>query len=985
MNQYPYCLSKKDFWIHIAVNSFGVCIGCMFAYLINPRMLGVNIFIGDQLIQFSHLVPIILAGCFSGTTSMVYIIVAFFIGMFVNADYAYMLFIMMITGALTASFQLRGWLKKPIKTLFVAGVLSLITGPLWYLLVCLVSSANFSHVSARGLLALIVSTLPECLIGCFFVHRFVYRTPDEIRRYFYNGYFETEEFKADPVNEVMRLRSVLNIKVMLIFMGFFALIIFIAVFISAMLLNRVNDRLAGYEAMVFVTDVFPDGYAVVPGDAISTNKNMGFLAMKIGLMLFTVGGPLITFMNFSVRNSVIDPIRRLSFYLKNLTQTDDEDRYRYARGIHKIMPKTDDEIKELYNSTDLMLQDMSNYIEDVKEGKRLSDALAAAEAANQAKDAFVSNISHEIRTPINAVIGMDEMIIRETKENNIKEYAYDIKEASKTLLGLINDILDFSKLSAGRIDIVPEEYELSAFIGDIYNMISVRAKEKGLELIVKVDPKIPHILYGDDIRLKQCIVNMLTNAVKYTEKGSVKISFEFNKIDSENIALEVHAVDTGQGIKREDMGKLFKPFERLNEKKNRTIEGTGLGLNIVKELLELMGTELQVKSVFGKGSDFYFVVNQEVVRWSPVGELADTYRHASDDEAPYRPDFYAPDAKILVVDDTPMNITVFKGLLKQSAVQIDSAGSGEECLKLTLKNKYDVIFLDHRMPGMDGIETLQKMRENLDDLNLETPVIALTANAISGARETYFNAGFDGYIPKPIDFKMLERILEKFLPEELVTDGRPIEEENASATIANEEIYKVQHSDEDSLLRHIQGIDYTQAISNCMTEEVLVEALKDFANSIKSIPDKIEKYYREENCKEYTVLVHGLKSSARMIGAKELSEKAAYLEKCGDVENLAEIRKKTDELLALYRKYDEWLKDVTSDNVDDDAETISTSELKEAYQAIRDFAETFNFDEIDAIIKMMGRYRIPDEEKDRFEKVKELVANVDRDGLLEIL
>ena len=417
-----------------------------------------------------------------------------------------------------------------------------------------------------------------------------------------------------------------------------------------------------------------------------------------------------------------------------------------------------------------------------REARQSSIESERAVAANEAKTSFLSSMSHEIRTPINAILGMNEMILREEENEDILTYSENIRTAGNTLLGLINDILDFSKIEAGKIEIIPVDYDLSSVINDLVNMIKTRADNKGLELELNIDHDIPKLLHGDEVRIKQIITNILTNAVKYTEKGSVTFLMSCTKIASrpDHVILNVAVKDTGIGIKDEDIGKLFSEFDRIEEERNRNIEGTGLGLSITKSLLDLMDSSLHVQSVYGEGSTFSFGVEQEVISWEPIGDYERAYRTSISRRKKYKEKFIAPSARILVVDDNPMNLIVFSSLIKQTQIKIDTASSADEGIAKYRSVKYDLIFLDHMMPGKDGIEALHEMREIEDNPNGSTPVICLTANAVSGARQQYIEEGFDDYLTKPIDAPKLEELLFDLLPKE------KIEAESVEAAIKSE-------------------------------------------------------------------------------------------------------------------------------------------------------------------------------------------------------
>ena len=406
---------------------------------------------------------------------------------------------------------------------------------------------------------------------------------------------------------------------------------------------------------------------------------------------------------------------------------------------------------------------------DVRLIQALQKEKARADAANSAKSTFLANMSHEMRTPINAIIGMNEMILRETQEGGTKEHAIDIKNAAQILQSLISDVLDLSKIESGKMEIIPEEYQLSSFINDLVNMTAIRANAKNLELKVEVDPGLPSAYFGDDVRIRQVMTNLLTNAVKYTNEGSVTLTVKRIFVDDGLAILRFSVADTGVGIKQEDMSKLYAAFERIEEEQHRNEEGTGLGMSISASLLELMGSKIQLESEYGKGSRFFFDLEQRILNPEPIGDFRESIKQQAK-EYSYTAHFTAPDAKILVVDDNAINRKVFIGLLKKTKVRVTEAASGKECLELVRERPFDLIFLDHMMPEMDGVETLQHMKEMPEEENKcsKTPVIILTANAIAGAKEEYLKKGFDEYLSKPIDTGKLEEMIYNMLPKELV-------------------------------------------------------------------------------------------------------------------------------------------------------------------------------------------------------------------------
>lgn len=426
-------------------------------------------------------------------------------------------------------------------------------------------------------------------------------------------------------------------------------------------------------------------------------------------------------------------------------------------------------VKDKYEDLLYTIYFVQDVTQDRKNLELIEESRYEAERANSAKSDFLANMSHEIRTPINAVLGMDELIMRESDNPTIIEYASNIKQSGNILLSLINDILDFSKIESGKMDIINTEYSTKTLLFDTFNLLNDRAKKKGLQVIFNIDPTLPTRMYGDDIRVRQVITNLLTNAVKYTEKGTITLTIKSIAAIDNNILLSVSVKDTGIGIKPEDQERLFTAFQRVDEKKNRNIEGTGLGLSITIKLLQLMDSKLELKSVYGEGSEFYFDLNQKIIDKTPIGDyninLSNISVQSTIDEYG---SFTAPEATVLVVDDNEMNLKVVKGLLRQTQIKIVTALSGMESIELVKTHKFDVILMDHMMPEMDGIKAVSILNQMEDNKSKDAPIIALTANAIIGAKEMFLENGFSDFLSKPVKGIDLEKMLYKYLPKEYI-------------------------------------------------------------------------------------------------------------------------------------------------------------------------------------------------------------------------
>lgn len=550
-----------------------------------------------------------------------------------------------------------------------------------------------------------------------------------------------------------------------------------------------------------------------------------------------------------------------------------------------------------------------------------------AEKASQAKSAFLANMSHEIRTPINVVLGMNEMILRESTQANVLEYAANVDSSGKFLLSLINDILDISKIESGKMELICADYSLRELLNDVMQMAFSRAGEKDIRFDMQIDSKIPEQLYGDGMKIRQVLTNIMTNAIKYTEAGgTATLTASCEHMDERHIRLTMGVRDTGKGIRKEDIPKLFSSFQRVDEKSNQAIEGTGLGLAISQSYIRMMDGEFKVESEYGEGSYFYFSIPQEVRGDNVIGDFGKEYgsgkAHIGIGRVDYHQQFTAPEARILVVDDNEMNCAVVKGLLKKTQIRIDIAHSGEDCLAKVAENAYDIILLDHMMPGMDGIETLKQLRSR--QLDYGAKVIVLTANAISGMKEMYLEKGFDDYLTKPVDGMTLEKMLMKYLPEEKVhRAGEKNDDAGKACREGTEDIgessgeVKEQNALEAEKptgdgnvfsLAELQEwktavpeLDILMGLGYSMNDKAFYLEMLQLYTEQNKRPD-LEWFFEEENWEEYRITVHALKSTSLNIGFVRLSEEAKQLEYAAQREDYDYIRAFHEEAMRFYEE-----------------------------------------------------------------------------------
>lgn len=542
-----------------------------------------------------------------------------------------------------------------------------------------------------------------------------------------------------------------------------------------------------------------------------------------------------------------------------------------------------------------------------EQNHRLLDALRKekrsqqeAEAANMAKSSFLANMSHEIRTPINAILGMNEMILREEKDPAIRGYAGNIQASGNSLLSIVSDVLDISKIESGKLEIIPVDYEVNSLISDCCNMAAGRAKAKELELLVECADNVPMKLCGDETHIRQIIMNLLTNAVKYTEKGTVKLIVSGRFTDG-GFVLKVDVSDTGIGIAEENLPQLFTQFQRFDLQRNRNIEGTGLGLSIVKRLCDLMSGTITARSVLGSGNTFTVELPQKVVDSTPCGGVNLNYSAGAEHE--YHHSFEAPEAKILAVDDLPVNLLVIANLLKETRIKIDTAGSGRECLDKCSQQKYDLILMDHMMPEMDGVQTFEKLHGDKSSPNFETPVIMLTANALAGMREQYMDVGFADYVSKPVRGAKLEEAIRRNLPESLIKPASPEIPAEAVST---------EPSGFADICGAVPELNVNAALQYCCgSAELLNDLLHDFTENDHF--SDLKAAFEEKRWEDYRRHAHSLKSTSLMIGLTGLSERARASELAlkGGCTEFAELNHDSliEEYSALLGKIKDYLKD----------------------------------------------------------------------------
>lgn len=625
----------------------------------------------------------------------------------------------------------------------------------------------------------------------------------------------------------------------------------------------------------------------------------------------------------------------------------------------------------------LLLTDMTD--ED-KQMQRIQALMKAANDANQAKTDFLANMSHELRTPINSIIGMNEMILREEPDTQIQRYSQNVKSAASMLLSLVNDILDSSKIAAGKLRILPVAYDLGTLVCDLYQMMIAQARAKNITLTFELDPLLPRRYIGDDIRIRQVLINLLSNGIKYTQEGSVVFRIT-GQIEGEEAKLHFSIKDTGEGISRDNIAKLFSRFDRLEEAGKRHIEGTGLGLNVSSSLLHLMGSKVEIQSEVGVGSEFSFTLEQPVNDHTPVGSFAKLL-DGNTAFKEYNASFVAPKAQILVVDDNEMNRKVFVGLLKESRMQITEAESGRECLELTAAQHFDLIFLDHMMPEMDGIETLKNMQQDKTNRCHDVPVIMLTANAIAGARERYLAEGFTDFLSKPIFSDQLEQMIARYLPRELM------EQSAVSDTVTDEPSEGTHPADApdgktgaDSALPQIEDMDFEYAMMVFRNEDALRLALQDFVQMLPRTQAQMELLFEgiavPETREEYARILHTLKGNAATVGALLLSKLARMVEIELRGQNPECVRQLHPILMEQIRRHVTLLSDFAPKRCEGSYEDICN-----VLQMMQDAIEQEDMTSADFLLHELDMFVGIEEVQEQMSQLRQAVESLDRQQAL---
>ena len=609
------------------------------------------------------------------------------------------------------------------------------------------------------------------------------------------------------------------------------------------------------------------------------------------------------------------------------------------------------------------------------QNRLMKELVLQTEDANRAKTNFVSNMSHEIRTPMNSIVGITEILLRSQHSPKEQEYLLNIQSSGRVLLTIINDVLDCSKMESGKMQLFDEPYDTFSLFHDLKISMENRIANCPLELIYDIDPDIPCTLKGDMGRIRQIITNLVNNAIKYTEKGSIRFTVRVRQKNADKVMLYYAVEDTGIGIRKEDQKILFDAFQRVEIDRNRYVEGTGLGLTISQNLVNMMGGVIEVESEYGKGSKFYFTIEQTIVDPTPMSAVNYEQQKSGVIEKEAESLFIAPGAHILLVDDNDLNLVVAKDLLKPLQMQIDTAENGMQAVAMVQQNQYDLVLMDHMMPVMDGIVATGKIRELPDERYKKLPIIALTANAMVDARKEFLNAGMNGFVAKPIDFTRICNQLRLWLPKELVQE---VSGEEARKLLMND------ISDSEIQPKNPQTeFSFEEGVKRCGSKAALMKTIRIFYRTIDSKANKIEQCLKEGLISDYVIEVHALKSSALLIGAVPLSEAAKELESYGKQGKTEALEEKTPDVLAMYRDFKNILKPY-ADKEEAAKQEASDGEWIQALQQIHQCIEQFDLDGVDRIMEKLEEYQIPECIRESMDQLRVYVADVSMEEIMKL-
>lgn len=705
------------------------------------------------------------------------------------------------------------------------------------------------------------------------------------------------------------------------------------------------------------------------------------------------------------RYDLVDPVQIASSYITDeLTEpiiiTDSEGHVRYAnRPARTLFPGIIDNPRDYLKTIDQAITEKTNLevneriytpkskplsivkeknsgtvysmIDDTDDIRNAAELIEAKEIAEQerqnaieaskAKSIFLSSMSHEIRTPMNTIVGMTEILLRDATSESEKRYLGNIQRSGESLLSIINDILDFSKIESGQFTIVNDPYSPHQLLEDLRMIFLTRIGEKSIILDYDIDPKLPKMLMGDGLRLRQIIINLVNNAIKFTEEGMIRIKVRVKFPDPDHVRFYCSVKDTGQGIREEDLDKLFKSFSQVDSIRNHRQEGSGLGLSICKQLVTLMNGDIHASSVYGEGSEFSFNILQEAV----LSNVADVLMTDQKKESA----FTAPDAHILIVDDNEMNRTVALGLLAPLRMTVDTAKNGLEAVEMVQTGNYDIVFMDHMMPVMDGIEATKAIRALEDERFRELPIIALSANVLKESQVEFRNAGMNGFVPKPIRMNEICKALREYLPADKVIEGAAVQAESTESFIS---------------VNLPAPLNRDEALANCGTAELLLKLLGDFYLNADYEITKLNNFLATDNLADYTIEVHALKNNARMIGAMELSRRFYDLEKLGKAANAEAIRILNDDTLAMLSDIKAKLSDFAP-VVNEDKHEADSSEIIELLTQMSEAASGFDYDTLSMGLDELHKLMLPEALKDDSETLERLIREVDFEGITQLL